>query len=92
MPLQDGSIANASGRETTDPLPVSAPLYTVNQSVLIQYRADIWVPGVVIQHFFCARYSCLATEVEFYQSDGSRTRGGFLDKDIRPADLASNSK
>ncbi|KAL1949505.1 hypothetical protein VTO73DRAFT_8386 [Trametes versicolor] len=80
------------------PANISAvPTYKLNQPVLIQFRADIWIPGVVTQHFYnqsaahephpvpLQHYACLATEVEYSAADGSRTRSGFLERDIRPA-------
>ncbi|EIW57581.1 uncharacterized protein TRAVEDRAFT_48616 [Trametes versicolor FP-101664 SS1] len=74
------SPANAAPANTN-----IVPTYKLNQPVLIQFRADIWIPGVVTQHFYNQHYACLATEVEYSAADGSRIRSGFLERDIRPA-------
>ncbi|KAI0833512.1 hypothetical protein BC628DRAFT_1414287 [Trametes gibbosa] len=63
------------------------PTYGVNQPVSIQYRAHIWIPGRVTNHFFSTVVGMLVTEVEFYAADGTRTRSGFLERDIRPRNV-----
>ncbi|OJT11440.1 hypothetical protein TRAPUB_11992 [Trametes pubescens] len=81
--IQNAMTARESPADATPAYINTVPTY--NQPVLIQYRADIWIPGVVTRHFYNQQYACLATEVEFCAADGSRTRTGFLERDIRPA-------
>ncbi|KAH9849705.1 hypothetical protein C2E23DRAFT_838114 [Lenzites betulinus] len=57
---------------------------TYHQPVFIQFRADIWITGRVTNHFYNVVMGMLVTEVEFYAADGTRSRSGFLDRDIRP--------
>ncbi|KAJ8489932.1 hypothetical protein ONZ51_g2644 [Trametes cubensis] len=61
-------------------------LQRADQSVYVQYRTHVWIPGTVIQGpAFSTLFQRRVVVVDFYEADGSLARRLFAEEDVRPS-------